>query len=141
MFPWLKYFPIYAVRFIKKYARGMEAFLCTRYDEHSRSLDPTNPKDFLSWLIMVSKDEKMLKRYGLKELTRDSIESISINMFLGALDATIAILLWTILHFLHYPKYVDEVLNEIRSVVGVSKYPEIKDRSSLPKVQAFSKCV
>lgn len=137
VFPWLKYFPILIVRMMKKYSETLDPYLSKRYDKHCQRLDTENPEDFLSWMIMASKDEILLKENGVRELTRDNIEMIASNMVQAAIDTTVSTLMWASLVFLHHPEYVDEALDEIRSVVGINKYPEIKHRSALPKVQAI----
>lgn len=136
--PWLRFFPIQSFKLLKKYRTLMDGYISKRYDEHSQRLDPSNITSFLSYMINASRDDQVRSKHpGMSELSRDNIEAIMSNMVLASIDTTVSDLAWLILRLLHHPVYIDEALEEIRSVIGVNMYPEIKDRSSLPKVQAI----
>lgn len=143
VFPWLKYFPILTIRLMKKGFKSLNAFLSKHYELNEQRLLTNKPTNFLSWLIKVSKDEEMLQTYGYKTpLSRDTVETLASDMLFASCDATTSNLMWAFLNLLHHPNILEELSLEIQNVVGDQKYPTLKDRQLMPKVQAFlQECV
>lgn len=136
VFPWLRYFPISVVRLMKEIEDVLFTYISKRFDEHQQLCD-NHPKDFMSWMVMAARNKELLKHHGINILTRNHVEILSSDILLSGSDGTASILLWLVLYFLYYPEYQKDAFDEMQHVLGISRYPTLQDRSSLPKTMAI----
>lgn len=138
VFPWLRFLPIQSFNHLKKFKSLTEGCITNHYNEHVENLNADNLTSVLGYMINASRSNEMLKQYGLNELSRETIKVLMSDLIVASIDTTVTDLTWLVLRLLHYPAYIEEAFHEIRDVTGTNKkYPELKDRSSLPVVQAI----
>lgn len=138
IFPFLKYFPIKIVQSLTKHESIMESCLSKHHNEHKQNVDTLkNSNSFLSTIMNTAMDEVLLKKYGLQKMSDSTVKGMMSDVIIGMVDAVVANLLWMFLYLLHHPQYLDEAYDEIITALGNNQYPKVKDRSSLPKIQAI----
>ena len=65
-----------------------------------------------------------------------SLLKITLDLFNAGTETATAAIDWTLLHFLHYPEVQERCYEEIRSVVGIQRIPNLDDRSRLVYLEA-----
>ena len=132
----IPFLPTDNVKRAEKAARLFFSYVSTLYDEYSEKLTDSEPADHFSYLIKASNDPNILKKNGIEKLTRDNIEGLIVDLLFGAIDTVTSKITWLMLRLLHYPQYMKDALEVIRSVVGIHQYPVLKDRACF-----FTKCL
>uniref|UniRef100_A0A7N0RGT1 Cytochrome P450 n=1 Tax=Kalanchoe fedtschenkoi TaxID=63787 RepID=A0A7N0RGT1_KALFE len=102
----------------KKTSQGWNTFLDQVIDEHmSGSGRATarlhDAKDFVDILLHFQKEDSIDFK-----LTRENIKSILIDMFIGSIDTSAAIMEWTMAELAKNPAIMKKVQEEIRRAVG-----------------------
>ncbi|XP_046572681.1 cytochrome P450 2U1-like [Haliotis rubra] len=100
-------------------------------EEHLKSYDEDNVDDFITAYIKEMKlrgSDDTFDRLHLQKTIRD--------LFIGGTDTTATTIRWTLLYFLHNPDVQDKCFREIQDNIGQSRLPTMKDKISLPYVEA-----
>ena len=135
--PWLRFIPIFkGFNSLKKAIVIRDIVIGKHFAEHMKTFDPENIRDFTDSVIQCSKDPEILKNTDIKVISNNHLEMVIFDVFFAGAETTYTTLRWCILYLLHYPKYQNLLYDQIIQVVGTEKYPDLKDRSSLPLVQA-----
>ena len=135
--PWLRFFPMQTLQWMKQYVAIRDEFFEKKVADHHKRFDPNNVTSFLDSLISSSYDAKFLQQNDISEITDESIGLMLGDMMIAGIDSTYVNLLWSILYLLHHPSFIEDALKEIYEVVGHGSYPELKHRKSLHVVQAI----
>ena len=134
--PWLRYFPSKNFNDVKKAILIRDPLVRKKLQEHKLSFNPDNIRDFTDSLIKMSMDMNKMDSIGLPEITDDHIEMVVSDLFGAGSETTLTTIEWLILYMIHWPHFQDEMYEQIIQLIGISRYPEMKDRSALPLVQA-----
>ncbi len=65
-------------------------------------------------------------------LFADNILTVLDDFFLAGSETTSTTLRWVLLYMMKYPEIQDKVQQEIDTVVGRDRLPQLSDRSDLP---------
>ncbi|XP_065649370.1 steroid 17-alpha-hydroxylase/17,20 lyase-like [Hydra vulgaris] len=126
---------------IKKLKSSLVIYFRLLHDQlkkHKETFDENNIRDFTDSIIKFSKDETMENKFE-EELTDEHLEHVIGDMFIAGSETTLTSLLWLIIYMIHYPKYQEEIFEEITRVIGENRYPQLSDRDSLHLVKASIK--
>ncbi|XP_055957962.1 cytochrome P450 2J2-like [Patella vulgata] len=137
MFPFLRYLPgdlfkyhsvLNSLDFIK------DNIIIPSINEHMKNFDENHVDDYISSYIREMK--KVSKTGQPSYLNEPQLVSAILDLFIAGTETTSTTILWTILYFLHHPNIQDKCYKEIQDVVGSGRLPSIKDKPSLPYVEA-----
>ncbi|KAK6189768.1 hypothetical protein SNE40_001764 [Patella caerulea] len=103
-------------------------------NEHMKNFDENHVDDYISSYIREMK--KVSKTGQPSYLNEDQLVASIFDLFVAGTETTSTIILWTILYFLHHPNIQANCYKEIQDVVGSGRLPSIKDKPSLPYVEA-----
>lgn len=109
--------------------------LTQRVKEHKESFDKGNLRDITDALIDAASDidGDEMKRLGLNERQITG----TVNEFVGAGFETVASTLeWSLLYMASHPGIQSKVQEEIDRIVGIGRYPRLKDKGNLPYTEA-----
>ena len=134
--PWLRIFPLPYLKTLREYVRVRDNYLHKRVGDHKLDYDENNLRDFADTMLKLTFDKPVQEGTGITTITDDYIEIMFSEMYIGGSETSISALRWCIVYLLHWPKYQDEVYDEIVSVVGKDRYPTLADRDSLPLTKA-----
>ncbi|XP_025087471.1 cytochrome P450 1A1-like [Pomacea canaliculata] len=132
--PWLRHIMPWRVsKFLEIIDSGIKR-RTKKVEEHEKTFDENHLRDITDGLLHaanhLSKEEKAV---GL-----DSTRVIeSLDTIFGAGGGTVSSFLdWSVLLMAAFPEVQEKVFKEIENVVGLTRYPSLTDRSSLPMVEA-----
>ncbi|KAK6189758.1 hypothetical protein SNE40_001754 [Patella caerulea] len=103
-------------------------------NEHMKNFDENHVDDYISSYIREMK--KVSKTGQRSYLNEDQLAASIFDLFIAGTVTTSTTFLWTILYFLHHPNIQAKCYKEIQDVVGSGRLPSIKDKPSLPYVEA-----
>lgn len=135
LLPWTRYFVPGKLRKMKELADRGDISVKRRVEEHKQSFDRDNIRDITDALIGAASDidENEMNRIGLKE----SQITDTIKDFIGAGFHPVATTLyWSLLYMTCYPNVQSKVQDEMDRIVGIGRYPGLKDRGNLPYTEA-----
>ena len=133
--PWLKYLPFSGLKELKSTFSKLFSIQKEQLIKHCKTYE-NNIRDFTDSVIKLSRD-KIMENNESEKLTDEHLENILANMFIGGTETPLTSLLWFFLYLVRYPKYQEEIYNDIVSIVGENRYPCLNDRNSLDLVKAF----
>ncbi|KAK6189777.1 hypothetical protein SNE40_001771 [Patella caerulea] len=102
--------------------------------DHLKNFDENHVDDYISSYIREMK--KVSKTGQPSYLNEDQLVSAILDLFIAGTETTSTTILWTILYFLHHPNIQAKCYKEIQDVVGSGRLPSMKDKPSLPYVEA-----
>ncbi|XP_067664353.1 cytochrome P450 2U1-like [Haliotis asinina] len=100
-------------------------------EEHLNSYDEDNVDDFITAYI-----KEMKLRGNDDTFDRGHLEKTVRDLFIAGTETTATTIRWTLLYFLHNPDVQEKCFREIRDNIGQSRLPTMKDKTSLPYVEA-----
>ncbi|XP_065649369.1 LOW QUALITY PROTEIN: steroid 17-alpha-hydroxylase/17,20 lyase isoform X2 [Hydra vulgaris] len=136
--PGLRYLQFSEIKKLKSSLVIYFRLLNDQLKKHKETFDENNIRDFTDSIIKFSKDETMENKFE-EELTDEHLEHVIGDMFVAGSEITLTSLLWLIIYMIHYPKYQEEIFEEITRVIGENRYPQLSDRDSLHLVKASIK--
>ena len=136
--PLLQFLPLNRIKEFQNALSKFFLILKQQLIKHRETYDENNIRDFTDSVLKLSKDKNMSGNI-IEELTDDHLEHILGDIFLAGTETTMNTLLWSIVYMINYPKFQDELFNEIITVVGEHRYPCLSDRDSLHLVKASLK--
>ncbi|KAL7859026.1 hypothetical protein SRHO_G00141730 [Serrasalmus rhombeus] len=126
--PFIKYFPGPHQR-IWENASALREFILEIVEEHKKTLDPDNPRDFIdAYLIEMTKQES-------KEDSTFHVENMiksTSDLFSAGIETTANTLRWGLVYMMSHPVVQERCHEEIVRVLGFDCPPCMDDRARLP---------
>ncbi|XP_050410871.1 cytochrome P450 2B4 [Patella vulgata] len=137
VFPFLRYLPgdlfkYHSVLNSLDFIKGN--IIIPSINEHMKNFDENHVDDYICTYIREMK--KVSKTGQPSYLNEDQLVASIFDLFVAGTETTSTTILWTILYFLHHPNIQDKCYKEIQDVVGSGRPPSVKDKPSLPYVEA-----
>ncbi|XP_021483500.1 cytochrome P450 2C29-like [Meriones unguiculatus] len=141
--PWLQFCHTFPILFdycpgshkrLVKNDHHIKSFLLEKIKEHQESLDVTNPRDFIDYYLIKSKQENHSQHL---EFTLENLARTVSDLFDAGTETTSTTLRYALLLLLKYPHVTAKVQEEIDRVVGRHRRPCMQDRSHMPYTDAM----
>lgn len=135
--PWIKYIMLLTGLFNYKKAiaaaTNLRKFVCKEIEEHKRTLDVNNIRDYIDgYLIELQKRKDDTISYFNDDMLIQTVQGL-----FGAGSGTIReSLMWAVLIMAKYQDVQKRVQHEIENVVGKNRLPNWSDHPKLPYTQA-----
>jgi cytochrome P450 len=101
-------------------------------DEHERTLDPENCRDFLDLMLVEHQNASGPESPFYGTLGRYTILNSMMDLFFAGMDTTSSSLVNLFLQMLHHPEVQPQVQEEIDRVVGRKRFPSFQDQVPSP---------
>ncbi|XP_017574204.1 cytochrome P450 2B4-like [Pygocentrus nattereri] len=126
--PFIKHFPGPHQEMWKN-ASALRKFILEIVEEHKKTLDPDNPRDFIdAYLIEMTKQEsKEDSTFHVENMMRTTTD-----LFSAGTDTTANTLRWGLVYMMSHPDVQERCHEEIVRVLGFDRSPCMDDRARLP---------
>ncbi|KAM6973754.1 cytochrome P450 2F3-like [Aplochiton taeniatus] len=111
----------------------LRAFVKKKIQEHHETINPGSPRDYIDCFLNRLEQEK---ESGVSEFHYDNLVSTVLNLFLAGTETTSTTLRYALTVLMKYPDVQEHVHQEIDSVIGRERTPNMEDRKSLPFTDA-----
>ncbi|XP_039607781.1 cytochrome P450 2B4-like [Polypterus senegalus] len=132
LFPILRHFPGPHQKILRNADEILE-FVQQSVNEHRKTLDPDNLRDFVDAYIVEI--EKQRSNPAFMFTDENLIITIG-DLFLAGSDTTTTTVRWGLLYMTQHPEIQEKCFQEIISKVGFNRLPSYEDRINLPFVEA-----
>ncbi|XP_072018592.1 cytochrome P450 2U1-like [Amphiura filiformis] len=129
------YFPSKDSKELLKLHKDITVFLDRRIDEHREHFDAENPVDFID-LCLKEMDEKPTPNDPYSYLHEYNMKGVLYLLFMVGSDPVSTTLEWCCLYMMAHPEVQQKVHEEIDSVVGRNRFPQLSDQNNLPYTRA-----
>lgn len=111
----------------------MAEFFCGEIEEHERTLDPENIRDFIDGFLV-----EMQKRKGQpnSKFTKSILQESAQAFFAAGTDTVRFTIGWLLLTMAAFADVQKRIQKEIDEVIGPERFPVYKDHSEMPFTQS-----
>ena len=141
----LDFFPILAkyAPVSKKYKNLCDygyGIIQSQITKRKQTFDPTQPvRDLLDGLLKAQLEATFESKEEKAALLSDDYLVCTLeDMFAAGYDTTSSALRWSISYLVNYPQFQTELQLQIDHVIGRDRLPSLKDRPSLPLIDAVA---
>ncbi|XP_069913655.1 cytochrome P450 2C30-like [Oryctolagus cuniculus] len=131
-FPILHYLPGSHHELFKVFNDQIKFFL-KKIQEHQKSLDHNNPRDFIDYLLIKMEKEKHEKQ---SQFTMHHLVITIWDVFDAGTQTTSTTMQFGLLLLMKHPEIAAKVREEIERVIGRDRSPCMQDRSRMPYTDA-----
>uniref|UniRef100_A0A4W6CSW2 Cytochrome P450, family 2, subfamily Y, polypeptide 3 n=1 Tax=Lates calcarifer TaxID=8187 RepID=A0A4W6CSW2_LATCA len=103
-------------------------FIRMKIQEHKETLDPSSPRDYIDCFLIRMNQEKHIPT---TEFNYDNLVSTVLNLFLAGTETTSSTIRYALSVLIKYPHIQEKMQQEIDSVIGKHRCPNMEDRKSL----------
>ncbi|XP_038851035.1 cytochrome P450 2F3-like isoform X2 [Salvelinus namaycush] len=111
----------------------LRGFVMKKIHEHQETIDPGNPRDFTDSFLTRLNQEKDVSS---SEFHYENLVSTVLDLFLAGTETTSTTLRYAFMLLLKYPDIQEHVQQEIDTVIGRQRVPQMEDRKYLPFTEA-----
>lgn len=119
--------PYSKVRTIEKMFADVEAYITKQIQQHRKSFDPDNIRDFIDLYLEHSIDEDLDV-----DLTERDVFQIIFDLYAAGSETTSTSLLWIMLYLVKYPDVQQMCRDELDNVVGKERLVSLHDKYKMP---------
>ncbi|CAG7819689.1 unnamed protein product [Allacma fusca] len=134
-YPFLQHVPGFSGSFnqFMKTKAHTEEFVEEAIDEHLKTRDPLNPRDFLD--DYITEMEKETKNPSTT-FFREQLVALTMDIFNAGAESTSNTIAFGLLYMILHPDVQEKVVQEIHEVVGKDRIPSYEDRTSMHYTEA-----
>ena len=135
-FPFLRYSPVdlFQVKKLIQNVKERRMFLQETYEEHTRTLDDNNTRDFMDIYANEIRKRAVDTSSSFKV---EQMLSLFSDLFVAGSETTTTTIRWAIVYILNFPDIKERLQSGIDKVVPTGSLPSLDDKSKLPYVEAF----
>ncbi|CAL8334319.1 unnamed protein product [Boreogadus saida] len=111
----------------------LRKFIMEKILEHQDTVNPSAPRDYIDCFLTRLKQEK---DNPTSEFTLENLESTVLNLYLAGTETTSTTIRFALSVLIKYPDIQEHMQQEIASVIGSERCPNMEDRKSLPFTDA-----
>ncbi|XP_061575863.1 cytochrome P450 2F3-like [Cololabis saira] len=111
----------------------LRQFVITKIEEHKDTLDPSSPRDFVDCFLLRCDQEK---DNPTTEFIYENLVSTVMNLFLAGTETTSTTIRYGLSVLIKHSDVQKKVQEEIDTVIGRNRCPNMEDRKSLPFTDA-----
>ncbi|XP_047450142.1 cytochrome P450 2F3-like [Mugil cephalus] len=108
-------------------------FIKKKIQEHRETLDPSSPRDYIDCFLIRMKQEEDIPT---TEFHYENLVSTVLNLFLAGTETTSSTIRYALSVLIRYPSIQEKMQQEIDTVIGQERCPNMEDRKSLPFTDA-----
>ncbi|XP_047450143.1 cytochrome P450 2F3-like [Mugil cephalus] len=108
-------------------------FIKKKIQEHRETLDPSSPRDYIDCFLIRMKQEEDIPT---TEFHYENLVSTVLNLFLAGTESTSSTIRYALSVLIKYPSIQEKMQQEIDTVIGQERCPNMEDRKSLPFTDA-----
>lgn len=133
--PWMRHFTKRSFNTFLGILETMDNFSLKKRKEHLDTYDPSKIRDVTDALIRAT-EETLDEDKAAVGLTDEHI-LLTVQELIGAgFDTIASTLQWTVLFMITHPDIQEKIHGEIRTHIGMDRYPEFDDLENLPFTEA-----
>nr|XP_055045314.1 cytochrome P450 2B4-like isoform X1 [Misgurnus anguillicaudatus] len=130
--PFIKHFPGPHQK-IYQNADKLKGFIRKAVEEHRKTLDPDNPRDYIDAYLLEMEKQKSAEDSTFHE--KNMVMSVC-DLFLAGTDTTATTIRWGLIYLSQHPDVQERCHDEIVQVLGYDRLPSMDDRDKLPYTHA-----
>uniref|UniRef100_A0A8C6KBT8 Cytochrome P450, family 17, subfamily A, polypeptide 1 n=1 Tax=Nothobranchius furzeri TaxID=105023 RepID=A0A8C6KBT8_NOTFU len=140
IFPWLQIFPNADLNLLKQCVAVRDQLLQKKYKEHKADYSDHVQRDLLDALLRAQRSAEN------NNTTEISAESVGLSddhilmtvgdIFGAGVETTTTVLKWAVTYLIHHPEVQRRIQEELDTKIGLDRSPQLKDRGSLPYLEA-----
>ncbi|XP_042564734.1 uncharacterized protein LOC105889549 [Clupea harengus] len=116
-----------------RHINKLREFVIEKIDQHKETLDPDNPRDYIDCFLIRLNQEKDLPT---TEFFYDNLVSTVLNLFFAGTETTSTTMRYAMMLLIKHPEIQEHMHEEIETVIGEQRIPQMEDRKSLPYTDA-----
>nr|XP_055045116.1 cytochrome P450 2B15-like [Misgurnus anguillicaudatus] len=133
LLPFIKHFPGPHQK-IYQNVEEFKSFIREAVEEHRKTLDPDNPRDFIdAYLLEMEKHQKSNEESTFHEM--NLVMTVN-DLFFAGTDTTATTIRWALIYLTQNPDVQERCHEEIVQVLGYDRLPSMDDRDKLPYTHA-----
>ncbi|KAM6987522.1 LOW QUALITY PROTEIN: cytochrome P450 2Y3 [Tautogolabrus adspersus] len=133
VFPWLmEHLPGHQHKVFAQ-VEELRGFIKTKIQEHKDTLDSSSPRDFIDCFLIRMNQEKDI---STSEFQFENLVGTVLNLFLAGTETTSSTIRYALSVLIKYPNIQEKMQQEIDTVIGQNRCPNMEDRKSLPFTDA-----
>ncbi|KAJ0066919.1 hypothetical protein NL108_004900 [Boleophthalmus pectinirostris] len=140
IFPWLQMFPNKDLHILKHCVSIRDQLLQKKYDEHKADYSDHVQRDLLDALIRAKRSAENNNTTELSlgpgAFTDDHLLMTVGDIFGAGVETTTTVLKWAVAYLIHHPQVQKQIQEELDHRVGLERAPQLRDRGSLPYLEA-----
>ena len=110
-------------------------YITNFYDEHKKTHDKNNPRDYIDLFITeMSKPENSTEQ---SDFSIQQLNVVARDLFAGGTETTSTAIQWSLLYLLKHPEIQQRLQSDIDKIVPDGHLPCLDDRPKIPYVEAF----
>ncbi|KAM6933640.1 cytochrome P450 2Y3 [Xenentodon cancila] len=133
IFPWLMERLPGRQHTIFAHIKELRQFVIKKIEEHKDTLDPSSPRDFIDCFLLRCDQEK---DNPTTEFIYDNLVSTVMNLFLAGTETTSSTIRYGLSVLIKHTDIQKKMQEEIDTVIGRNRCPNMEDRKSLPFTDA-----
>ncbi|XP_066913419.1 steroid 17-alpha-hydroxylase/17,20 lyase-like [Clytia hemisphaerica] len=140
VFPSLRFLPNKRISTLKHAIDMRRPILQKHFQKHKDSFDPSgdNKRDLAYALLDALHEAETNDKQAVQEfLQYDFLLSVLDDMIGAGSETTTTTLRWAVVYLVNFPECQQKCIEQIEEVVGMDRLPTIKDKPSLPYIEAF----
>ncbi|KAJ3590853.1 hypothetical protein NHX12_008801 [Muraenolepis orangiensis] len=111
----------------------IQKFIKEKVQEHQETMDPNSPRDYIDCFLTRIKQEQ---DNATTEFNHENLVSTVLNLFLAGTETTSSTIRFALNVLMKYPNIQEHMQQEIGTVIGQERCPNLEDRKSLPFTDA-----
>ncbi|XP_036311698.1 cytochrome P450 1A1 [Pipistrellus kuhlii] len=135
-FPILRYLPNSALNIFKDLNKKIYIFIQKMVKEHYKTFEKGHIRDITDSLIEHCQ-EKKLDENANSQLSDEKIVSVVLDLFGAGFDTVTTAISWSLMYLVTRPGVQKMIQEELDTVVGRVRRPQLSDRPQLPYLEAF----
>lgn len=140
IFPWLQMFPNADLQLLKQCVHIRDQLLQKKYEEHKADYSDHVQRDLLDALLRAKRNSENNNTaelsIGAGSLTDDHVLMTVGDIFGAGVETTTTVLKWAVAYLIHHPEVQRQIQEELDQKVGLERVPQLRDRGSLPYLEA-----
>ncbi|XP_007233161.3 cytochrome P450 2B4 [Astyanax mexicanus] len=118
---------------IRNNAMSLQGFILDMVEEHRKTLDPENPRDFIDAYLV-----EMIKQQSNEDSSfhNNTMLRSTSDLFIAGTETTANTLRWGLIYMMEHPDVQERCHEEIVRVLGFDRFPSMDDRAQLPFTHA-----
>lgn len=111
----------------------LRGFINVKIEEHKNTLDSSSPRDYIDCFLIRMNQEK---DNPSTEFHHKNLVSTVLNLFAAGTETTSSTIRYALSVFIKHPEIQKKIQQEIDTVIGQERSPNMEDRKSLPFTDA-----